>query len=225
MSIMKRLRDITVATLNEYLEQAEDPVRLIDQYLAVRREQLQQSERLYQQCVAHASAMRQQYLSALETKEKREQQAIVALKAGEEEMARLVLQEKLQAEEKSEQYKQLYEDAQQSVLELSEEMKQMRADYQEVAEKRSYYLARMEAARLRQRMNERMGGFGAASYGAPRAFSRLEERVSDMELQARMLRDVRRMTGGAYGGGYSPVHPAVDAELEALRKKLEREGG
>jgi phage shock protein A len=224
MSIMKRLRDITVATLNEYLEQAEDPVRLIDQYLAARREQLQQSERLYQQCIAHASAMRQQYLSALETKEKREQQAIVALKAGEEEMARLVLQEKLQAEEKSEQYKKLYEDAQQSVLELSEEMKQMRADYQEVAEKRSYYLARMEAARLRQRMNERMG-FGAVSYGAPRAFNRLEERVSDMELQARTLRDVRRMTGGTYGGVYSPVSPAVEAELAALRKKLEREGG
>ncbi|KIL42202.1 phage-shock protein [Gordoniibacillus kamchatkensis] len=224
MSIMKRIRDITVATLNEHLESAEDPVRLIDQYLAARREQLQQTERLYQQCAGHASAMRQQYLVALEVKEKREQQAIVALKAGEEEMARLVLQEKLQAEEKSESYKKLYEDAQQSVLELSEEMKQMRADYQEVADKRSYYLARMEAARLQQRMNERLGGFGAG-YGAPRAFGRLEDRVSEMELQARTLRDVRRMGGGAYGGGYSPANPAVDAELAALRKKLEREGG
>jgi phage shock protein A len=225
MSIMKRLRDITVATLNEHLEQAEDPVRLIDQYLAARREQLQHSERLYQQCVGHASAMRQQYLMALETKEKREHQAIVALKAGEEQMARIVLQEKLQAEEKSDQYKKLYEDAQQAVLELGEDMKQMRSDYQEVAEKRSYYLARMEAARLQQRMNERMGGFGAGNYGATRSFNRLEDRVSDMEMQAKTLRDVRRMGGGYAGGGYAPANPAVDAELAALRQKLEREGG
>ncbi|MFC0213437.1 PspA/IM30 family protein [Paenibacillus chartarius] len=223
MSIMKRLRDITVATLNEHLESAEDPVRLIDQYLAARREQLQQTERLYQQCVGHASAMRQQYLSALEMKEKREQQAIVALKAGEEEMARLVLHEKLQAEEKSEQYKKLYEDAQQSVLELGEEMKQIRADYQEVVDKRGYYLARMEAARLQQRMNERAGAFGTGSYGAARSFNRLEDRVSDMEMQAKTLRDVRRMNGGY--GGYAQVNPAVDAELAALRQKLERGDG
>jgi phage shock protein A len=165
--------------------------------------------------------MRQQYLSALETKEKREQQALVALKAGEEQMARIVLQEKLQAEERSEQYKALYEQAQQSVLDLEEELQQLRAEYQEVAEKRSYYMARMEAARLQQRLNQRMSGPGY--YGAPRAFDRLEERISDMELHARTLRDVRRMSreGAAYPGA---GHPSVDAELEALRKKLEQEG-
>ena len=55
MSLFRRMRDITVATLNEHLERSEDPVRLIDQYLAAQREQLQQSERLYQQCVSSCS--------------------------------------------------------------------------------------------------------------------------------------------------------------------------
>lgn len=82
MSLLRRMRDITVASLNEHLERSEDPVRLIDQYLAAQREQLQQSERLYQQCVTHAASLRQQYLTALETKEKREQQALLALKVG-----------------------------------------------------------------------------------------------------------------------------------------------
>src|SRR5258708_102693 len=118
MSLMRRMRDITAATINERLERAEDPVRFIDQYLIAQREQLQQSERLYQQCVSHAAALRQQYLTALETKEKREHQAVLALKAGEEHMARIVLQEKLQAEEKSEQYRELYEQAKQSILDL-----------------------------------------------------------------------------------------------------------
>ena len=151
MSLFRRMRDITVATLNEHLERSEDPVRLIDQYLAAQREQLQQSERLYQQCVSHAASLRQQYLTALETKEKREHQALLALKAGEEHMARIVLQEKLQAEEKSEQYHELYEQAKQSILDLDEELQQLKADYKEVADKRSYYLARMESARLQQR--------------------------------------------------------------------------
>jgi phage shock protein A len=218
MSLLRRMRDITVASLNEHLERSEDPVRLIDQYLAAQREQLQQSERLYQQCVTHAASLRQQYLTALETKEKREQQALLALKAGEEHMARIVLQEKLQAEEKSEQYRELYEQAKQSILDLDEELQQLRADYKEVADKRSYYLARMESARLQQRLHARSSVSQDAS---PRMFGRLEERVSDMELHARTLRDVRRMGRESY---YGAGNPAVDAELEALRNKLNQEG-
>ncbi|CAN7192184.1 PspA/IM30 family protein [Paenibacillus sp. LjRoot153] len=218
MSLFRRMRDITVATLNEHLEKSEDPVRLIDQYLAAQREQLVQSERLYQQCVSHAASLRQQYLTALETKEKREHQALLALKAGEEHMARIVLQEKLQAEEKSVQYHDLYEQAKQSILELDEELQQLKADYKEVADKRSYYLARMESARLQQRMHARSS---VTQDGAPRMFGRLEERVSDMELHARTLRDVRKMGRESY---YSGGNPAVDAEMEALRNRLKQEG-
>lgn len=218
MSLLRRMRDITVASLNEHLERSEDPVRLIDQYLAAQREQLQQSERLYQQCVTHAASLRQQYLTALETKEKREQQALLALKAGEEHMARIVLQEKLQAEEKSEQYRELYEQSKQSILDLDEELQQLKADYKEVADKRSYYLARMESARLQQRLHARSSVSQDAS---PRMFGRLEERVSDMELHARTLRDVRRMGRESY---YGAGNPAVDAELEALRSRLNQEG-
>jgi phage shock protein A len=219
MSLMRRMRDITAATINERLERSEDPVRLIDQYLIAQREQLQQSERLYQQCVSHAAALRQQYLTALETKEKREQQAVLALKAGEEQMARIVLQEKLQAEEKSEQYRELYEQAKQSILDLDEQLQQLKADYKEVADKRSYYLARMESARLQQRMNTRLSGID--QHSTPRIFNRIEENVSDMEMQARSLRDVRRMSRESF---YPAGNPAVDAELELLRSRLNKEG-
>ncbi|EGL15257.1 MULTISPECIES: PspA/IM30 family protein [Paenibacillus] len=218
MSILKRIRDITVATLNERLEESEDPIRLIDQYLSAKREQLMQSERLYQQCTAHASSLRQQYLSALETKEKREQQAALALKAGEENMARLILHEKLQAEERSDQYRGLYEQAGQSAAELEEELQTMRADYQEVLDKRGYYMARMESARLQQRLNSRLGyGDGSSS---PRMFYRMEEHVSDMEMQAHVLRDLRRTTRE---GGSENSNPALEKELEALRRKINRE--
>jgi phage shock protein A len=221
MSILRRVRDITVATLNERLEAAEDPVRLLDQYLAEQREQLWQTERLHHQCAAHANSMRQQYLSALETKEKRETQAMLALKAGEEHIARIVLQEKMQAEERSEQYRNLYEQSRDSLAELEQQIAELRAEYEEAAGKRSYYLARMESARLQQRLNVRMQQFGGDAL--PRVFNRIDERVTDMELEARSLRDLPRMTQeGAYAAGRR--QPAVDHELENLRRKLKEEG-
>ncbi len=94
MSLGKRFRDITVAHFNEMLENAEDPVRLIDKYLANQSEQIRESERLLHQCLTHAASLRQQYTSAEKMKERREQQALLALKAGEDEIARIALQEK-----------------------------------------------------------------------------------------------------------------------------------
>jgi len=221
MSILRRVRDITIATLNERLEQAEDPVRVLDQYLGSQREQLWQAEKLHQQCAAHVSSLRQQYLTALETKEKRETQAMLALKAGEEHIARIVLQEKMQAEERSEQFRTLYEQAKDSLIELEEQLAELRAEYEEAASKRSYYLARMESARLQQRMHARMQQFGGD--GIPRVFHRIDERVNDMELEARSLRDLRRMTQeGAYASDRR--QPAIEQELENLRKKLKEEG-
>ena len=86
MSLMRRMRDMTVAALNDRLEHAEDPVRLIDSYLRSQKDQIQQAEALQQQCVNHAGTLRNQYLTAEQLRDKRESQAMVALKAGEEYM-------------------------------------------------------------------------------------------------------------------------------------------
>lgn len=221
MSILRRMRDISVATLNELLEQSEDPIRLIDRYLYEQREQLQESEKLYRQCLTHAQSLRQQYLNAEEMRQKREQQALLALKAGEDDMARLALHEKLHFEEKSENYKKLYEQSRESIMELEAQLQQIKSDYQEVADKRSFYLARLESIRLQQRMNERMSSLGGGQVG-DRAFIRLEDRVSDMELEVKSLRDVRRQIQDPIVRAGETVRQAVEQELGALRKKLEQ---
>jgi len=222
MSIIRRVRDISVATLNEMLEQSEDPVRLIDKYLYNQKEQIDQSERLYMQCMNHAQSLRQQYLTAEQMKEKREQQAMIALKAGEEDVAKLALQEKIIHEEKAQQYKDLYEQSKQSILELEETLNQLKADYQEVAAKRSYYQARIETVRLQQQMNARMAGLGNTS--TPRMFNRLEDKVTGMELEAQTLREIRRAGREALYQAGSAVQSALETELAQLRKKLEQEG-
>lgn len=225
MSLGKRFRDITVATFNEMLEQSEDPVRLIDKYLNSLAEQIRESERLLQQCLSHAASLRQQYMNAAQLKERREQQAVIALKAGEEEVARIALQEKLQQEERSTQYKSLYDQSKLGIVELEEQVQQLKADFDEVAAKRSYYIARLESVRLQQRMNERLrgmgGGFGSTQ---TRMFDRLEDRVSDMELSARTLREVRSQTRDAFMAAGTAASQALESELAKLKSKLQQEG-
>lgn len=220
MSLMRRMRDITVATLNERLEQAEDPVKLIDQYLTAQREQIMQSDKVYRQMMAHAQSLRQQMLTAEQLRDKREQQALIALKAGEEHVAKMALQEKMLQEEKYEQFKELYEQSKLSIVELEEQIDQLKRDFDEVLSKRQYYMARLESVRLQQRMNESMRGFAGIN---SRTFHRLEERISDMELETRTLRDVRQL-GKELAHAGSAMQQALENELTQLRSKLEKEG-
>ncbi|MFF2094218.1 PspA/IM30 family protein [Paenibacillus sp. NPDC058174] len=224
MSIMRRVRDITVATLNERLEKAEDPVRLIDQFLWSTREDIIQAERLYQQYAGHSNHLKAQWLQAEQQKEKREQQALTALKAGEEQLARIALHEKASSEERSNQYRDLYEQSRQNTVELEEQLRQMRSEYQTVYDKREYYAARMESLRLQQRLNSRYSGIGEQSANPGTMFRRLEDRISDMELEAKSFQDLRRMGREFASEAGQTVQSVIERELEQLKRKLDKEG-
>ncbi|MEB3102167.1 PspA/IM30 family protein [Ferviditalea candida] len=223
MSMIKRMRDITLANFNDWLERSEDPVRLIDGYLLEKADHIRETEALSAQCLRHAVHLKQQFLQAEQQKEKRENQALLAVKAGEDHLARLALQEKLLHEENSKRYKELHEQAQDAADQLSLQLAQLKADYQDVCNKREYYLARLESVCLRQRMNAHRGGMGGRA--AESLFRRMEERVSDMELEARSLEDVRRLGREAAMYAGTALKEALDGELERLRRKLRQEGG
>ncbi|MDF2837774.1 MAG: phage shock protein PspA [Paenibacillus sp.] len=225
MSIVRRIRDITVATLNERLEKAEDPVRMIDQFLWSTREDIIQAEKLHQQYTNHSNHLRAQWLQAESQKERREQQAMTALKAGEENMARYALHEKASSEERAVQYKELFEQSRQHTLELEEQLREMRSEYQSVYDKREYYAARMESVRLQQRMNSRFGGYGETGPQPGAMFRRMEDRINDLETEAKSIRDVRRMGHEMESTGLgSTVKSVIERELNELKRKLEKEG-
>ncbi|MFD0961146.1 PspA/IM30 family protein [Paenibacillus chungangensis] len=224
MSIVRRIRDITAATLNERLEKAEDPVRMIDQFLWSTREEIIAAEKLYQQYMNHSSQLKSQWLSAEQQRERREQQAYTALKAGEENLARMALHEKASCEERAAQYRDLYEQSRQNTLDLEEQLRQLRSEYQTVYDKREYYVARMESLKLQQRMNQRMqNGLSDGSHPGT-VFRKMEDRITDLEHEARSLRDIRR-AGTGLGEPIGPsIGSVIEQELEELKRKLKKEG-
>jgi len=109
MGIFRRIRDISVATLNDRLEKAEDPVKLIDQFLWSTRDDIIQAERLQQQYMMHTNQLKAQWLQAEQNIEQKEKQAMIALKAGEENIARSLLTEKTMHVDTANNYRELYE--------------------------------------------------------------------------------------------------------------------
>jgi len=79
-------------------------------------------------------------------------------------------------------------------------------------------VARMESLRLQQRLNER---FGSVMGHPDNMFRRLDDRLTDMELEARSLREIRRS-----GQSFIPTGSSeqVELELEQLKRKIGKEG-
>ncbi|MFD2672239.1 PspA/IM30 family protein [Marinicrinis sediminis] len=215
MSVMKRVKDITVATLHEYMEKSEDPIGVIDGFLSRQKHQLRNLEQLLYQTKSHAENLRLQYVQAEVMAEKRGEQAEWAVKAGEEHAARIALQEKIQQQEKSEQYRELYESTQDTVQQLEQQVMELREEYQSVLDKREYYLARIRSAQLQQRWNRQSQQHGMDSGW----FHRLEDQVENLEHETRAWGDMRRESRAA---SYTSMKMAsrVDSELEQLRMKM-----
>jgi phage shock protein A len=216
------MRDITVANLNERLEQSQDPVKLIDQFLHSTREEIGEAERLYQQYASHTKQLQQQVNQATAMRNKREEQALLALKAGEDHLAKLALQEKIIHEEKLEQYSGLLETSQQSLFELESQLNELKIEYQTVYSKRQFYAARMESLRLQQRMNQRASAYGGGD--VPKMFGRLEDKMTDWELEAKSLSDLRRMGQEYAVQAGETVATVLEREMARLKEKLNNDG-
>jgi phage shock protein A len=216
------MRDIGVATFHEMLEQTEDPIRLMDRYLAELREQIHKLERLYRQCQVHVQFLKRQLVYSEEMKQKREHQAYLAMKADEEEMARLAIQEKVHYEEKSRDYRVLCEESEKSLLEMENQLLELKMEYQELLEHRGYFQARLETVRLQQQMNQWTGKMGLRP--DRQMFRRIEERISDLELESKAWREVRQMTRSAPVAASSTALQAVEEEMNRLRQRLSQEG-
>ncbi|MFC5403006.1 PspA/IM30 family protein [Cohnella soli] len=221
MSVLKRVRDMTAATLNDRLEKAEDPVRVIDQFLWSTHQDITQSEALHRQYAAHTNNLLRQWKEAEQWTNKREQQALTALKAGEEDVARMALQEKVVHEERAERYRTLYEQSNAELVDLEQLLQTLRNEYRAVYDKRQFYVAKMESLRLQQRLNARYGN-GQADTG--NLFRKIDDKLTDIELEARSLRDLRRMGQEALIYAGETVKHTIDRELEQLKRKLQQGG-
>ncbi|MFC5469990.1 PspA/IM30 family protein [Cohnella suwonensis] len=221
MSVLKRVRDMTAASLNDRLEKAEDPVRVIDQFLWSTHQEINQSETLHRQYAAHTNNLLRQWKEAEQWANKRELQAVTALKAGEEDVARLALQDKVVHEERAERYRTLYEQSNAELIDLEQLLQELRNEYRAVYDKRQFYVAKMESLRLQQRLNARYGP-GQADTG--NLFRKIDDKLTDIELETRSLRDLRRMGQEALVHAGETVKHTIDRELEQLKRKLQQGG-
>src|SRR5690606_9262892 len=105
MGIFKRLRDLTMASINDLLDKAEDPVKMLNQFLRDMEQDILEAEAAVAKQIAIEKKFKQQTEEAQDLVSRREEQALKALEQGNEDLARRALQDKKEQQARLDEFK------------------------------------------------------------------------------------------------------------------------
>lgn len=221
MGIFKRLRDMTMASINDLLDKAEDPVKMLNQFLRDMEEDILEAEAAVAKQIAIEKKFKQQTEEAEDMVNRRTQQAMKALEQGNEELARKALEDKKEHQTRYEQMKSQYDIAKTNADQLRAQLSEMKDEFGKMKNKKDLLVARAEAAKAQKQINQTMSGFGLDN--AAKGFDRMTEKVLQMEAEAEASKDIRssnrtlddELSQLDKGGS------AVDDELAAMKAQLE----
>lgn len=204
MGIFKRLRDLTMASVNDLLDKAEDPVKMLSQFLRDMEQDIQEAEVAVAKQIAIEKKFKQQFEEAQELVEKRQQQAVQALEQGNEDLARRALEDKKEHQIKFDEFKKQYDYAKTNADQLRSQLEEMKDEYNKMKNKKDLLVARAESAKAQKQINQAMSGFGTDN--AAKGFDRMSEKVLQLEAEAEASREM------------NSKGRSLDDELDALKK-------
>ncbi|MNI47342.1 hypothetical protein D3C73_1018560 [compost metagenome] len=222
MGVFKRIKDITKASVNDLLDKVEDPVVMLNQYLRDMEAEIRDAEVTVAKQMANERRMKQRLDEAIRISTQREAQAEVALKNGQEEAARKLLEEKIHYDQKIVEFTDLHIQAEAQASELKAQLHEMKDEFYKLRNKRNELVSRAQMAKARKQMSQVSSIHTIESGNASLGFHRMEEKIMQLEAEA-------EVSGVMYRGTTTSTYisPAdaekqlkVDAQLEALKAKL-----
>jgi phage shock protein A len=238
MGIFDRFSKVVSSNMNALLDKAEDPRKSVDLLIDEMRDQIRRGRQEVVAAVAAQKQLEAKVHQIDEQVEKWQRRAELAVKAGDENLAREALLFKRRLVEERDRAEALRAEQRAQALQLKDDLERADAKLKELDAQKGTIVARYEQSRA---------GGGAESLGAkgtgPTAFDelrRMEEKMGRAESEASAMAEARRELEKPLGSNLSEMEMEeefaklenasdgeaasktgeVDDELQALRKKF-----
>ena len=221
MGILERFTDIIKANINDLLDRAEDPAKMIDQYLRDLTENLAEVKKETAGVMAQESRARRMVEDNRVETEKYDGLARKALQAGNEGDARVFLAKKQRLTEKAASLQATYDAAHENAQKMHDKLVE---DIGTLNARREMIKAKVAVAKTQQKVNEFSSSADKAA-GAMSAFERMEAKADEMldrssamaELNGQPKDEAAELEKKYAQAGASS---AVDEELARLKAEM-----
>ena len=220
MGVFQRMKDLTKASMHDWLDKLEDPIVMINQYIRDMEKEIHDAEVTVAKQMAAERRMKQRLEESIRLASEREGQAEHALRSGNEDMARKLLEDKVQFARQADELTNLHSQAYAQVTELTAQLHEMKEEYYKLRNKRNELAARTQMAKARKQMAQVSTLHTIESGNASRGFHRMEEKIMQLEAEA----EVARIPNSPYAGTPKHLDPdtsfRVEQELQELKNRL-----
>ena len=217
----KRVKTVVDSELNALLDKAEDPVKMLEQFMRDMESDIRESESAVAKQIANEKMLQKKYEDAKKMVEKRDEQAITAIEAGNDDLARRALEDKKMHSQTAETLRESYERAKLDSESVRKKLDEMKAEYYEMKLKKDSLKARAESAKTRTKINRTLSGIGSDE--SKQGFERMEEKVLQFEAEAETSEDLRSSNRSLDDEFKALEKNDVEDELAALKRKMGKE--
>ena len=222
MKLFSRLADLLKANINDLIDRAEDPEKMVKQIIIDMEEQLQRAVQGLGTVMASEREMEKQLNKSKEESGMWENRAKTALESGDEDLAKKALARKLDADSDVKQYEEIHTGISNQLSVLRGQVDILKEKLVEARTRQSMIIARDKVAEARQEVSEALGDMDSS--GVFSKMDKMERKVAEKEAQADAAYDI---------SGLDKVEDdpfvkmesekALDDEMARLKKEMSKE--
>lgn len=224
MSILDRFADIVKANINDLLDRAEDPAKMVDQYLRDLTDSLAEVKKETASVMAEETRTKRLVEQNSNEAKRFEDLARKALSAGNEDDARAFLGKKQELEAKGASLVQAFEAAHANAAKMREMHDKLVSDIDKLNGRREAIKAKVSVAKTQQKVNE-VSSASDTAQGAMSAFARMEAKADQMLDQANAMAELNAEPVDSIAElekkyDSADSNAAVDDELARLKAEM-----
>ncbi|AWV89854.1 PspA/IM30 family protein [Bradymonas sediminis] len=221
MSIFGRMGTLFKANINDVISKAEDPEKILNQLIVDMKEQLISAKKQVAVAIADEKRLKKQYDAEARKAAEWEKKAMLAVRAGRDDLAKEALSRKQEHGELSAEYQKQWQGQKAAADKLRGSLRQLNSKIEEASRKKNLLIARKKRAEAQQTIQQTMSGLNDTS--AFDTFGRMAEKIEQMEAEAEASAELAEgFSGDDLASKFEDLEAdhGADEALAALKAKM-----
>ena len=221
MGIFSRLAQLIKSNINDLISKSEDPEKMLNQVVLDMNNQLVEAKKQVAASIADEKRLAKQAEQELANSAEWERRAMMALRAGNEDLAKEALNRKKEHDALAQTFKDQWQKQKDAVEKLKQALRMLNDKIEEAKRKKNVLIARKKRAEAQKAIQDTMSGLKDQS--AFETFDRMAQKIDQLEAEAEAGEELaEEYTGDVLASQFAKLEKTAgaDDELLALKRKM-----
>ncbi|MGI8854801.1 MAG: PspA/IM30 family protein [Thermomicrobiales bacterium] len=220
MGILDRMTRLLRANVNDMIDHAEDPEKMLDQLIREMNDQIHMARGQVAAMIAQEKELQIAYDQSARMASEWDRKAELAVTQGKDDLAREALRRKRDNDEHAQVYASNLQSQQEMVTKLKMQLQQLEAKYESARANRDVLIARQRRAEAIQKVSSTMSGLKSLEPGEE--LDRMERRIRSNEAKALAEQD---MASDSMAAQFAELGSGLEVEDDLQKLKARVQGG